>query len=201
MDLMKKLLLASSNPGKLNEIHALLDDLGIALVTPDDLMISLEVEEDGATYAENASRKALAFARLSGLLTLADDSGLEVDALNGMPGLHSARFSPLPRATDKDRRSYLLDKLKGYSQPWSASFLCTIALATPAGEVQFAEGVCQGEIIPTERGQAGFGYDPIFLIPELGKTMAELTMEEKNRLSHRSRAVQAMRPLLAAWLK
>jgi len=201
MDLMKKLLLASSNPGKLNEIHALLDDLGIALVTPDDLMISLEVEEDGATYAENASRKALAFARLSGLLTLADDSGLEVDALNGMPGLHSARFSPLPRATDKDRRSYLLDKLKGYSQPWSASFLCTIALATPAGEVQFAEGVCQGEIIPTERGQAGFGYDPIFLIPELGKTMAELTLEEKNRLSHRSRAVQAMRPLLAAWLK
>jgi len=201
MDLMKKLLLASSNPGKLNEIHALLDDLGIALVTPDDLMISLEVEEDGATYAENASRKALAFARLSGLLTLADDSGLEVDALNGMPGLHSARFSPLPRATDKDRRSYLLDKLKGYSQPWSASFLCTIALATPAGEVQFAEGVCQGEIIPTERGQSGFGYDPIFLIPELGKTMAELTLEEKNRLSHRSRAVQAMRPLLAAWLK
>jgi len=198
---MKKLLLASSNPGKLNEIHALLDDLGIALVTPDDLMISLEVEEDGATYAENASRKALAFARLSGLLTLADDSGLEVDALNGMPGLHSARFSPLPRATDKDRRSYLLDKLKGYSQPWSASFLCTIALATPAGEVQFAEGVCQGEIIPTERGQSGFGYDPIFLIPELGKTMAELTLEEKNRLSHRSRAVQAMRPLLAAWLK
>ena len=201
MDLMKKLLLASSNPGKLHEIHALLDDLGITLVTPDDLMISLEVEEDGATYAENASRKALAFARLSGLLTLADDSGLEVDALNGMPGLHSARFSPLPKATDVDRRSYLLDKLKGRSQPWSARFRCTIALATPAGEVQFAEGVCQGEIIPTERGQAGFGYDPIFLIPELGKTMAELTMEEKNRLSHRSRAVQAVRPLLVALLK
>lgn len=201
MDLMKKLLIASSNPGKLHEIHALLDDLGITLVTPDDLMISLEVEEDGATYAENASRKALAFARLSGLLTLADDSGLEVDALNGMPGLHSARFSPLPKATDVDRRSYLLDKLKGRSQPWSARFRCMIALATPAGEVQFTEGVCQGEIIPTERGQAGFGYDPIFLIPELGKTMAELTMEEKNRLSHRSRAVQAVRPLLVALLK
>jgi len=201
MDLRKKLLIASSNPGKLREIHALLDDLGITLVTPDDLIISLEVEEDGATYAENASRKALAFARLSGLLTLADDSGLEVDALNGMPGLHSARFSPLLKATDADRRSYLLDKLKGRSQPWSARFRCTVALATPAGDVQLTEGVCRGEIIPTERGRAGFGYDPIFLIPELGKTMAELTMEEKNRLSHRSRAVQAARPLLVALLK
>jgi XTP/dITP diphosphohydrolase len=194
---MDKLLLASNNRGKLVEIQALLQDMGIELLRPDDLELELEVEEDGETYAENAARKGLAFAKISGLLTLADDSGLEVDALGGQPGLRSARFAPIPNATDADRRAYLLQRLQDHPRPWPARFRCVIALATPAGELRYSEGICPGEIIPTERGQNGFGYDPIFLLPDLGRTMAELTMDEKNRLSHRARAVLASRPLLA----
>ncbi len=197
---MLKLLLASNNPGKLREILALLEDLPLELVTPRQIGLALEVPEDGSTYADNAARKALAFARLAGMLTLADDSGLEVEALHGEPGLHSARYLPTPGATDADRRQYLLQKLKGLSRPWQARFRCTVALANPAGRVQFAEGACPGEIIPEERGQGGFGYDPVFLLPELGRTMAELTMEEKNRLSHRARAIRAARPLLMQWI-
>jgi XTP/dITP diphosphohydrolase len=193
---MKKLLLASNNQGKLKEIQALLSDLGVELITPSQIDLSLVVEEDGETYAENAALKALAFARISGLLTLADDSGLEVDALDGLPGIHSARFVPLPDATDADRRACLLERLREHARPWRAHFHCTVALATRLGEVHFAEGICPGEIIPEERGENGFGYDPIFLIPELGRTMAELTMDEKNYVSHRARAVKAARPIL-----
>ncbi len=198
----KQLLIASYNPGKLREIRALLNDLDVELITPGRLGLELDVLEDGQTYAENAERKARAFAAASGLLSLADDSGLEVQSLNGAPGLFSARFSPLPHASDADRRAYLLQRLKGYPRPWWAEFRCTVALVDPAlsgteKAVQFAQGACQGEIIPEERGQGGFGYDPVFLIPELGKTMAELGMEEKNRLSHRARAVIAARPLIA----
>jgi XTP/dITP diphosphohydrolase len=191
-----KLLLASNNPGKLREILALLEDLPIELVTPRQAGLFLDVAEDGSTYAENAARKALAFSRAGGMLTLADDSGLEVEILHGEPGLHSARFLPMPGATDADRRAYLIQKLMGLPRPWLARFRCTVALAHPSGGIQFAEGSCPGEIIPEERGQDGFGYDPIFLLPELGRTMAELNLEEKNRLSHRARAILAARPLL-----
>ncbi|MEW5867751.1 MAG: RdgB/HAM1 family non-canonical purine NTP pyrophosphatase [Chloroflexota bacterium] len=193
---MSKLLLASNNQGKLKEIQALLQDLDIKLLTPAELGISLDVDETGTTYAENAALKGRAFAQASSLLTLSDDSGLEVDALGGLPGLHSARFAPQPGASDADRRAYLLQQLHGKPRPWTACFRCLIALATPAGDVQLAEGICPGEIIPDERGHNGFGYDPLFLIPELGRTMAELDMESKNRLSHRARAVQAARPML-----
>ncbi len=193
---MLKLLLASNNPGKLREILALLEDLPLELVTPRQAGLLLDVAEDGSTYAENAARKALAFSRAGGMLTLADDSGLEVEALHGEPGVHSARYLPRPGVTDADRRAYLLQKLKGLPHPWQAYFRCTVALTDPSGLIQFAEGSCPGEIIPEERGQDGFGYDPIFLLPELGRTMAELTMEEKNRLSHRARAIIAARPLL-----
>jgi XTP/dITP diphosphohydrolase len=154
------------------------------------------VEEDGSTYAENASKKALAFARASGLISLADDSGLEVDALGGAPGLYSARYSPKPGAKDADRRAYLLENLRNQPRPWMARFHATIAIATPLGEVQLVDGNCPGEIIPGERGTGGFGYDPIFYLAELGKTMAELPSEEKNRLSHRGRAARAARPIL-----
>jgi len=195
---MPQLLIATGNPGKLIEIQALLDDPTLRLLTPADLGLHLEVAELGATYAENAAIKALAFASASGRLTLADDSGLEVDALGGLPGIRSARFAPQPGATDADRRLYLLQRLGGLPRPWTACFHCTVALATAAGEVCFAEGRCPGEIIPEERGDQGFGYDPIFLLPELGRTMAQLSMEEKNRLSHRALAVQAARPLLSA---
>jgi XTP/dITP diphosphohydrolase len=156
----------------------------------------LDVVEDGQTYQENAARKALAFARAAEMLSLADDSGLEVDALDGLPGLHSARFSPLKGASDQDRRRLLLQKLHGKPQPWQARFRCVVALGNAAGELWFAEGLCPGVIIPEERGQGGFGYDPVFLLPEFDKTMAELSLEEKNRLSHRARAVLAVRPIL-----
>ena len=193
---MTKLLVATANRGKLHEIQALLAGLPLSLVTPADLGLHLEVTETGNTYAVNAALKATTFARLSGLLTLADDSGLEVDALNGLPGVRSARFSPIPGATDADRRQYLLQQLGDKNRPWTAHFHCTVALANPAGEVVYFEGDCPGEIIPTERGDNGFGYDPIFLLPELGRTMAELSMAEKNRLSHRSRAIMASIPYL-----
>jgi XTP/dITP diphosphohydrolase len=192
-----RLLLATTNPGKLTELLPLLDGLGLVLVTPADLGLRLEVEENGATYAENAGLKAAAFCAASGLPCLADDSGLEVDALDGRPGLHSARFSPIPGASDADRRRRLLEQLAGRPRPWTARFRCVVALAIPGQALRFAEGICPGEIIPQERGAGGFGYDPVFLLPELGRTMAELPMEEKNRLSHRARAVLAAR---AAWL-
>ena len=197
---LSRLLLASNNPGKLEEIHALLGDLPLELVTPVLLSLQLVVEENGQTYAENAALKAKAFARITGLLTLADDSGLEVEALGGQPGLRSARFASKPGATDADRRRYLLDCLAGQPRPWWAQFRCVIALATANGQARFVEGICPGEIIPEERGDNGFGYDPIFLLPELGCTMAELTMQEKNRLSHRARAVLAARPILTEML-
>ena len=193
---MTRLLLASTNPGKVREILDLLGDLPIEVVTPQQIGLELSILENGATYAENAAIKAQTYAPLAGMLTLGDDSGLEVDALGGLPGIRSARFSPLPGATDADRRQCLLQRLHTYPRPWTARFRCTVALATPSGELYFAEGECPGEIIPEERGQNGFGYDPIFLLNELDLTMAELTTEMKNRLSHRARALQAARPLL-----
>ena len=191
---MPEILLASNNRGKLKEIQALVRGAAFTLVTPEMLGIQLDVPEDGATYAENAALKALAYARASQMVTLADDSGLEVDCLAGEPGLHSARYAPLPGATDADRRAYLLNKLAGQPRPWTARFRCTVALGMPDGQVHFAQGVCEGEIIPQERGHNGFGYDPIFLLPSLGRTMAELSMKQKNRLSHRARAVRAALP-------
>jgi XTP/dITP diphosphohydrolase len=193
---MSRLLLASNNPGKRREIIDLLQDLDLDLFSPADLDIHLQVKEDGHTYAQNAANKALAFARRAGMLALADDSGLEVDALGGAPGLYSARFSPQPGADDADRRSYLLAQLRQHPRPWRAKFHCTVAIATPEGDLYFSEGDCPGEVIPEERGLGGFGYDPIFLIPETGLTMAELSMAEKNNLSHRARAVKAAIPLL-----
>jgi XTP/dITP diphosphohydrolase len=202
------------------------------LVTPAEIKLKLLVAEDGNSYSENAALKASAFCRASGLLTLADDSGLEVDALDGAPGLHSARYSPVPNASDRDRRFLLLQALHGLPRPWTARFRCTVALALPEkdfpvagtlladfkdstrqdgygqqkspsapsaeGDVRlfFTEGVCEGRIIPEERGTNGFGYDAIFLLPEQNLTMAELSDDQKNSLSHRARAVAAAMPLL-----
>jgi len=191
----KRLLIATNNRGKVAEIQALLAGLKVTLLTPAEIGLALEVAEEGQTYAENAAHKALAFAAAGGLLSLADDSGLEVDALDGRPGLHSNRFGPQP-ASDLTRRRYLLEQLAGRPRPWTARFRATVALARPGGEVRLAEGICEGEIIPEERGSNGFGYDPLFLIPETGRTMAELGMDEKNRLSHRARAVQNALPIL-----
>jgi XTP/dITP diphosphohydrolase len=191
-----KLLIATNNPGKVRELQDLLKATGLELVTPSDINLFLEVEEDGITYSENAIKKAVAFAASSGLTSLADDSGLEVDVLDGAPGLYSARYSPKPGADDADRRAYLLQNLKGKPRPWKAHFHATIAIAQPAGEVDLTEGNCYGEIIPEERGSGGFGYDPIFLLPELGLTTAELDMQQKNRISHRALAVRSAIPVL-----
>ena len=195
---MNKLLIATNNKGKIKELHELLDDTGIDLVTPAQIGLDLDVIEDGLTYAANASKKAVAFAHASGLISLADDSGLEVDPLNGEPGLYSARYGSAngEKLSDKDRRAFLIKNLQDKPRPWTARFHATIAIAIPNNQLQISEGFCEGEIIPEERGTGGFGYDPIFLLPELGKTMAELTMDEKNRLSHRARAVMNAKPVL-----
>ena len=206
-----KLLIATNNKGKLKEIRAILHNLEVELLSPANLGLELDVEEDGQTYAENAAKKALAFSQASGLLSLADDSGLEVDALGGAPGLYSARYGPPPsppvflenggrvrgEPTDKDRRAYLLKNLNGIPRPWRARFRATVAVASPGRSVQLAEGICPGEIIPDERGTGGFGYDPIFLVGGTNQTMAELDMEEKNRLSHRGQALLNMLPILS----
>ena len=193
---MHKLLIATNNQGKVKELQDLLKETGIELVTPADINIDLEVVEDGKTYKENAAKKAVAFARASKLISLADDSGLEVDALNGAPGLYSARYHPKSGANDADRRAYLIENLMDKPRPWTAHFHATIAIAIPEQDVHIVEGNCFGEIIPQERGTGGFGYDPIFLFPELNRTMAELEMEEKNRISHRAKAVMNAIPIL-----
>jgi len=219
---MLRLLIATENKGKRREFQQLLGSLSssptLDLVLPSEVGIDLNVEETGSTYAENAILKAVAYANASGLIALADDSGLEVEALNGAPGLFSARYGssssrangvPLPaappenggsgqerRLSDANRRAYLLANLRDKPRPWKAQFRATVAIAKPGGEVRLAEGTCPGEIIPEERGTGGFGYDPIFLLAGRNQTMAELPEEEKNRLSHRGRAVQAALPIL-----
>lgn len=193
---MPILLLATNNPGKVGEIRALLADLPLEIVTPADLGLDLSVEETGKTYAENAALKARAFAAASGLPALADDSGLEVDALDGAPGLHSARYAPIPSASDADRRVFLLQALAGKPQPWLATFHSTVCLALPNEEDFLASGECRGEIKPEEHGAGGFGYDRLFYIEGLGRTMAELTMKEKNQVSHRAKAIEKMREIL-----
>ena len=244
---MNKLLIATNNQGKIDELQELLRDLNIKLITPADIYLDLDVIEDGLTYTENATKKAVAFAQASGLISLADDTGLEVDALDGAPGLYSKRYGS-PSASlplnpkdlggagggylpDAERRKYLISQLQATPRPWAARFRATIAIAIPANHVILSEaknlelqqaetlrspasttlslrsarddlrvthteGICEGEIIPEDRGTNGFGYDPIFFFPELGKTMAELSMDEKNRLSHRARAVMNAKEIL-----
>ncbi len=194
--MIKQLLIATSNKGKLEEIFDLLKAQSCELLTPDEIQLNIEVEENGKTYLENARLKAQAYCQASQLPTLADDTGLEVAALGGKPGLYSARFTGSHSASDHERRQYLLAKLKNYPRPWEARFVCAVALALPSGKFFSYEDACAGEIIPEERGRQGFGYDPIFLFPGLGLTMAELSIEEKNRISHRAKAVQGIIPVL-----
>ncbi len=192
---INKLLLATNNSGKIKEMRALFEGVNFPLLTPKEIGLEIEVEENGSSYAENAAIKSQTLAKISGLPTLADDSGLEVYVLEGKPGIHSARFHPNPNATDADRRAYLLQQLQNHPQPWEAKFICVLCLALPQSEPLFTQGECHGIIIPFERGSHGFGYDSIFFIPHLSKTMAELTMAEKNQISHRAQAVRSARTL------
>ena len=179
----RRLVVATGNAGKLREYRMLLSSSGLELVAFDS-----EVDETGETYAENARLKAEAAAARSGLPSLGDDSGVEVDALGGFPGIRSARLGP----TQKERTALLLQRLDGHPRPWTARFTCTVALAAPGQPVQFFEGVCRGELVPEWRGEAGFGYDPIFLVPGTGKTFGEMPPEEKQKYSHRANAVRAL---------
>lgn len=187
---MTKVVLATTNKGKLEELRHLLSAYHLELLSPVDLKIDLAIDETGDTYAQNAALKAERLMHHTGLPALADDSGLEVDALNGAPGLHSARYIPEPGATDAQRRAKLIRALQTLPKPWTAHFRAVVALALPDGTVHIAEGSCDGEIIPEERGSSGFGYDAIFLVQNTGKTMAELELHDKNRLSHRAVAIQ-----------
>ena len=191
-----KLLIATNNRGKLREYAGLLGGLPFQLVTLAEAGIAADIQETGSTMAENAVQKATAYARLSGLTTLADDSGLEVDALGGEPGPLSRRYAG-ENVSDRERNEYLLGKLRGV--PWEkrgGRFRCVIAIATPGGKVETCEGVCEGIIALDSKGEGGFGYDPIFHLPEPGRRMAELTLEEKNRISHRARAAEKARAIL-----
>jgi len=194
--MIDKLLIATNNAGKIEEISDILGEINVQLVLPDELQLDLDVSETGQSYLENARQKAVAFCEASGLPSLADDTGLEVAALEGAPGLHSKRYSPDPLASDAHRRNLLLTNLAGKPRPWYARFVCAVVLALPDGITIQYESECEGEIIPEERGDFGFGYDRIFLFSGVGKTMAELEMKEKNRISHRAKAVRGILPYL-----
>lgn len=191
-----RLLIATHNRGKLREYQALFANLPLELVTLDEVGIRDDVPETGATLAENARLKALAYARASGLLTLADDSGLEVDALSGEPGVRSKRYAGA-NTSDAERNAFLLARLRDVpAGQRTARFRCAIAIATPDGQLWETDGVCEGEIAFDARGTNGFGYDPIFHVAECGMRMAELSTAEKNRVSHRARAAEKARQIL-----
>ncbi|MFA6148227.1 MAG: RdgB/HAM1 family non-canonical purine NTP pyrophosphatase [bacterium] len=189
-----RLLIASKNRGKVVEIRAL---LGLALqkvvevVTLAELPAVEQPMEDGKTFAENARIKALHYAKTHKILCIADDSGLSVDPIGGLPGVRSARFAG-DGVSDAANNAHLLHELAPFPRPWNCAFVCVATAALPNRVVAEATGKLQGEILPEGRGRDGFGYDPIFFIPSLGKTMAELSTEEKNRISHRGQALRAL---------
>lgn len=193
---MREIVFATRNQGKLREVRSILSPLGINILSLEDISYSREFIEDGDSYLRNAQIKSFQVAKASGKITLADDSGLEIDALKGEPGLHSARFGGVgldPAARNKR----VLDLLK--TVPWkerAARFRCVISICRPELKDYHCEGVCEGIIADRPEGEKGFGYDPIFFLPDLGKTMAELSAEEKNTLSHRGRALKKAKIIL-----
>ncbi len=187
---MPKLLLASTNPGKIREFRSLFNGPGYRITTLAEQGIAKVATESGNSYEENAGLKAATYARSSQLIALADDSGLEVDALHGEPGIYSARFAGKD-ATDADKVKFLLAKLASIPlEKRTAHFKCVIAIAIPQGRLELCHGECHGIIAFEAKGENGFGYDPVFYLPEMGKTMAELPLEIKNQISHRGRAAQ-----------
>nr|WP_270452478.1 XTP/dITP diphosphatase [Halonatronomonas betaini] len=197
---MKKLLISTGNQDKIIEIRDKYQDLDYEIISPNKLGLNLDVEETGSTLEENALLKARAGAEVSNLLTLADDTGLEVDALDGRPGIYSARFAGA-EATYEDNNQKLLKLLKNYSEEErTACFVTVVAVVDPvSGREETVRGICCGRIISEFRGDNGFGYDPIFYLPEKGKTFAELSTEEKNRISHRANALKKMKKILDNW--
>ena len=194
-----RFVLATHNPGKLREMGEILKDFGIEVVSPRDLGLTVDVEETGTTFAENAMLKAKAICKAAGLPAIADDSGLCVDALGGAPGVYSARYGG-EGLDDKGRYMLLLSSLRG-APTRAAHFACAVACAFPNGDTLTAEGRCDGSIAYAPLGEGGFGYDPVFLLPGTGKTFGQLTQEEKSAVSHRGRALREFSEKLETYLK
>ena len=194
-----RFVLATHNTGKLREMGEILKDFGIEVVSPRDLGITVDVEETGTTFAENAMLKAKAICKEANLPAIADDSGLCVDALNGAPGVYSARYGG-EGLDDKGRYMLLLSSLRG-APTRAAHFACAVACAFPSGDTLTAEGRCDGSIAYAPLGEGGFGYDPVFLLPGTGKTFGQLTQEEKSAVSHRGRALKDFAGKLETYLK
>ncbi|MEZ4728929.1 MAG: RdgB/HAM1 family non-canonical purine NTP pyrophosphatase [Caldilineaceae bacterium] len=195
----QKLLIATHNQGKLREYQALLADLPLTVTSLALEGVTQDVEETGTTFAENAILKATTYAQLTGLLTWADDSGLEVDPLDGRPGVYSARYGGAGRS-DQQRYEQVLAELAPLPKPWTARFRCVVALVSPTGQLMTAEDRVEGEITDKPRGAHGFGYDPIFFLPDHQSTMAELAPAQKNLISHRAKAAAHARQLLVKLL-
>ena len=193
-----KFVLATHNPGKLQEMSSILSSLGVEVISPGDLGIDIEVEETGSTFAENAMLKAEAICEAAKLPAIADDSGLCVDALNGGPGVYSARYGG-EDLTDAQRYTLLLNALRGQTNR-AAHFVSVVACAFPHGDTLTAEGRCDGTIAFAPMGTEGFGYDPVFFVPELRKTFAQMDGAEKASISHRGKALQAFSKELATYL-
>ncbi len=199
--LIMDLVIATANQNKLKEFTALLQGYRVTLLSLKDFPRIPEIVEDGKTFRENALKKATVVARATGKLTIADDSGLEVDALGARPGVYSARFAG-DGAGDAANNARLLEELKGVPpDKRGACFKCVLCIATPEGETAFVEGECRGIIIDALRGKHGFGYDPVFLVHEYGQTFAEMPPEQKNRISHRSRALRKLLDILPRYLE
>ena len=194
----EKFVLATHNPGKLAEMKAILSGLGVEVVSPAEAGVEVDVEETGTTFAENAMLKAKAICAAAGLPAIADDSGLCVDALNGGPGVYSARYGG-EGLDDRGRCMLLLRSMRGQGSR-IAHFTCAVACAFPNGDTLTAEGRCDGAIAFAPLGEGGFGYDPVFLIPEKGKTFGQIGPEEKSKISHRGRALAAFAEKLGTYL-
>lgn len=196
---MRTLLIGTTNRHKLDEFRAIFADLPYQVLSLKDVNVDLDVEETGTTFEENSVLKALTYAHVTGLLALADDSGLEIDALNGAPGVYSARFAGV-QTPYPERFRLLYSQLQGITpEKRTARFRCVITIAEPSGYYRSVEGSIEGFITDPPRGQYGFGYDPIFLVPELGQTTAEILPEHKNQISHRGKAAQHAHELLQNW--
>jgi XTP/dITP diphosphohydrolase len=196
---MRTLLIATTNRHKLEEFRAIFRELPYKLLSLNDIQLDMDVEETGTTFRENSELKAVTYARATGFLSLADDSGLEIDALDGAPGVYSARFAGVDTSYE-ERFRLIFEKLHGLPPSRrTARFHCVITIAEPSGLYQSVDGIIEGVIAEEAHGVYGFGYDPIFFVPSLGKTTAELLPEHKNQISHRAQAARLARALLENW--
>jgi XTP/dITP diphosphohydrolase len=194
-------IVATRNKGKIREIRKALKGLGLRIHALSNFSGVPEIEENGKSFLENALKKARFYSKYFGKLTLADDSGLEVDSLDGLPGIHSARYAGEGASSQENNRKLLKEMRDLPISKRGARFQCILAVASPDGKEITVEGSCKGRIGFKEKGKRGFGYDPLFLLPTRGKTMAELSLEEKNKISHRGKALRKLRKRIVALIR